>query len=336
MRIDHDTLMKITLELVDDRIREDRNLVSVYLCGSLLEGEYLLGGTTDVDLVFIHYDEVLEGREILPLTEDVHLDIAHHSQNLYRTPRSIRVHPWLGPTIKECRILHDPQHFMDFTQASVRGQFERPDRVYERARAQVEKARKIWLGYQNDKPTPGPEEIYHYLKALENAANAIAGFNGVPLSDRHFLMRFPERAERIGKPGMAAGLFGMLGAPNIEDSALADFLPRWQNAFEALSDKDRPVRLHPARKAYYLNAFETMLESEQPKTMLWPLLRTWTLAAKNLNESAPELKEWRSALAKMRLLGEDFKDRLAGLDAYLDLIEDTIESWARKNGVWVE
>ena len=175
MQIDHDTLMKITLELVDDRIREDRNLVSIYLCGSLLEGEYLLGGTTDVDLVFIHYDEVLEEREILPLTEDVHLDIAHHSQNLYRTPRSIRVHPWLGPTIKECRILHDPQHFMDFTQASVRGQFERSDRVHERARAQVEKARKIWMDYQSEKPPPGAEDVYRYLKALGYAANAIAG-----------------------------------------------------------------------------------------------------------------------------------------------------------------
>ena len=336
MRVDHDTLMKITLELVEERTREDRNLVSVYLCGSLLEGEYLLGGATDVDLVFIHYDEVLKGREILPLTEDVHLDIAHHAQNLYRTPRSIRVHPWLGPTIKECRILHDPQHFMDFTQASVRGQYERPDRVHERARAQIETARKIWLDYQNEKPPPGPEDIYRYLKALENAANAVAGFNGAPLCDRRFLMGFPERAERIGKPGMAAGLLGMLGAPNIEGSALVDFLPGWINAFEALPDQDRPARLHPARRQYYLSAFETMLESELPETMLWPLLRTWTLAAKNLPENAPEVMEWRSALAKLRLLGEDFKDRLAGLDAYLDLIEDTIESWARKNGVWVE
>ena len=105
---------------------------------------------------------------------------------------------------------------------------------------------------------------------------------------------------------MAAGLLGMLGAPNIDDGALADFLPDWQNAFEALPDEDRPVRLHPARRSYYQSAFESMLESEQPKTILWPLLRTWTLAVKCLDESAPELMEWRSALAKLRLLGEDF------------------------------
>jgi hypothetical protein len=225
---------------------------------------------------------------------------------------------------------------MDFTQASVRGQYDRPDRVHARARAQVETARKIWLDYQSEKPSPGPEDVYLYLHALENAANAIAGFNGLPLSDRRFLILFPERAERIGKPGMAAGLLGMLGAPNIEDSVLAEFLSGWHNAFQALPDRARPTRLHPARKQYYLSAFETMLEGDQPKTMLWPLLRTWTLAAKNLPGNAPELREWRSALAKLRLLGEDFMDRLAGLDAYLDLIEDTIESWARKNGVWVE
>ena len=336
MRIDLETLTRLTQELVEERTRRNRDLVSVYLCGSLLEEDYLLGGTTDVDLVFIHYDEVLEEREILPITEDVHFDIAHHPQNLYRTPRSLRVHPWWGPTIKECKILHDPQHFMDFTQASVRGQFDRPDRVFERARAQVEAARKIWMEYQLFETDPGPDQLVDYFKALKDAANAIAGFNGLPLTDRRLLERFPERAEKIGKPGMAAGLLGLLGAPNITEGEYPDLIRSWKSAYETLPEDKIPIRLHPARKDYYYRAFVEMIEADKRSAVLWPLLWTWTLAASRLPESGEIRCGWQTALEGMKLLGGDFKDRLAGLDAYLDLIEATIENWAHENGVWVE
>ena len=97
-----------------------------------------------------------------------------------------------------------------------------------------------------------------------------------------------------------------------------------------------PVRLHAARREYHISAFDALIAGPQPKAVLWPLLRTWTLAAVNLDGKSPAQLDWRASMAKLRLLGEDFKDRLAGLDAYLDLIEDTIESWARRNGVWVE
>jgi hypothetical protein len=336
MRIDHETLTRLTQELVEERTRRDRGLISVYLCGSLLEEDYLLGGTTDVDLVFIHYDEALEEREILPITEEVHFDIAHHPQNLYRTPRSLRVHPWWGPTIKGCKILYDPQHFMDFTQASVRGQFERPDRVFERARGQVETARKIWMEYQLKEPDPEPDHLLDYFKALKHAANAIAGFNGPPLTDRRLLKKFPERAENIGKPGMAAGLLGLLGAPNIAEGDYFELISNWKSTYEALPEEGIPIRLHPARKDYYFKAFEEMVGGGEKGAVLWPLLWTWTLAACRQPGSDPVRGRWQAALEGLKLLGRDFKERLAGLDAYLELIEDTIETWAHKNGIWVE
>ncbi len=336
MRIDHETLTRLTLELVEERTRRDRNVVSVYLCGSLLEQDYLLGGTTDVDLVFICYDKVQEEREILPITEEVHFDIAHHPQNLYRTPRSLRVHPWWGPTIKECKILYDPQHFMDFTQASVRGQFERPDRVYERARGQVETARKIWMGYQLSEQDPGPAQLLDYFKALKQAVNAIAGFNGAPLTDRSLMTKFPERSERIGKPGMAAGLLGLLGAPNIAEDDYPGLIDEWTTCYDRLPAEGVPASLHPIRKDYYYRAFEGMVEAGESSAVLWPLLWTWTLAADSQPHNREILRGWQAALGGMRLLGEDFHERLAGLDAYLDLIEDTIKNWANENGVWVE
>ncbi len=336
MRINREALMRIVSETIEERSRKDRNLISVYLCGTLLDEDYLLGGAADVDLVFIHIDDVAEEREIVPVTDEVHLDIAHHSQNMYRTPRSLRVHPWLGPTIKECRILHDPQHFMDFTQASVRGQFDRPDRVFERSRSQLEKARKIWLTYQMEKPDPGPGEVLGYLKALGLAANAIASFNGSPLTERRFLINFPQRAEAMGKPGMYAGLLGLLGAPNIEDDDLPRLVSLWQTAFQAVPPDKAPVRIHPMRQPYYQKAFESMLEGEQPKNILWSLMRTWTIAVNSLPGKAPEREAWEQNFKYLGLLSPEFMERIAGLDAFLDLIEETIEAWAHRNGVWVE
>ena len=36
------------------------------------------------------------------------------------------------------QILHDPQHFLDFTQASVRGQFSQAEHVMARAGSQAD------------------------------------------------------------------------------------------------------------------------------------------------------------------------------------------------------
>jgi len=200
MRITRDTLLKIVRDTVNQRTRSDRGLLAVYLHGSLLEEEYLLGGATDIDLFFIHSDTIPTPREIVHLSDEVHLDIAHHLHRDYRNTRQLRLHPWLGPTIKDCRILHDPQHFLDFTQASVRGQFDRPDYVLERSRKQLESARQIWLSLHEAHPDPSPKDIVSYLRALENAANAVAGIYGSPLTERRFLLRLPARCEAAIQP----------------------------------------------------------------------------------------------------------------------------------------
>ena len=102
-------------------------------------------GTADIDLFFIHNDSVSPEREIQRLTDEVHLDIAHHGRDDYTQARNLRQHPWLGYGIINCNIMYDPQHFMDFTQASVRGQFDQPENVLSRVQGQAEHARQIWL-----------------------------------------------------------------------------------------------------------------------------------------------------------------------------------------------
>jgi hypothetical protein len=336
MRITRDTLLKIVRDTVNQRTRADRGLLAVYIHGSLLEGDYLLGGTTDIDLFFIHMDTIPTPREIVHLSDEVHLDIAHHYHRDYTNTRRLRLHPWLGPTLQDCRIQYDPQHFLDFTQASVRGQFDRPDYVLERSRKQLESARQIWSALHEAHTDPVPQDIVSYLRALENAANAIAGIYGPPLTERRFLLRMPQRCEAVGRPGLYPGLLGMLGAPNMEVEMVKAWIPLWQAAYQALSaavppDKV-PPRLSPFRQVYYRKAFDSLLEGSQPQTVLWPLLRSWTLAVASLPTPGEHITDWRASLEKLHLAGKEFTERVAALDAYLDMVEETLEQWAIANG----
>jgi len=62
------------------------------------------------------------------------------------------------------------------------------------------------------------------------------------------------------------------------------------------------------------------------------LLRTWTDMAGLLPRDSSERGEWRQALNHLNILG-DFSSRLKALDAYLDLIDETLDQWGRSNGV---
>jgi hypothetical protein len=333
MRITPSLLNKIARDTVSQRSRSDMGLLSVYLTGSLLEDDSLLGGTADIDLVFIHNDSPGVEREIQRMSDEVHLDIAHHSRDDYRWPRSLRLHPWLGPTLVKCKILYDPQHFMDFTQASVRSQFNQPDNVIGRARGQAEHAREIWFGLHDWRGTPGPEQIELYLKAIDHAVNGVVSLVGSPLTERRFLLQLPARAEAIGHPGLYPGLLGLLGRQEADAPRLRAWLPVWQSAYNALGPAQRPLRLHPDRYYYYRRALDQIIDGDRPQNVLWPLLHTWTQAVHLLPEDSPSRSDWEAVLNQIGLLEQGFEQRVAALDAYLDTIEEIVDRWALANGI---
>jgi hypothetical protein len=332
MRITRELILKFAKDTISRQARESRNLLAAYLCGSMLGDDFLLGGAGDIDLVLIHEEPFPVEREVIPLNEEIHLDLAHHYQRDYRDTRSLRVHPWLGPTMNACKALYDPQHFMDFTQASVRGQFDRPDHIAERARVQAEMARQVWQNLAMGSQSGGPAVLSDYLRSVGFAANAIASLSGPPLVERRFLRQFPARAETIGRPGLYQGLLGLLGVQNLDAQALSDWLPFWQAAYRMLPASAAPIHLHPARMNYYLGAFKQALQDEQPELALWPLLRSWTVLAALLPGDSPACQVWQSAVEFLGVYGADFGSRLAALDAYLDLVEETLETWELENG----
>jgi hypothetical protein len=333
MRINLDILQKITRDTVAQRIRTERDLLAIYLHGSLLSGDPILGGAADIDLFFVHNNSFEQEREIVPVTEEIHLDISHHPRSLYTQPRHLRSHPWLGPIVDGCKILYDPQHFMDFTQASVRGQFNQPDNVMARARSQVEHARQIWLSIHNAARTDGIDLLSDYLRAVVHAANAVAVMSGPALAERRFLLEFPRRAEAVKQPGLYAGLMGLLGGPTIDADALRAWLPDWHSAYLSIPAETRPAGLHLVRLGYYYQAFEAMLSGPQPLTILWPFLLTWTETTALLLPDSPARQAWQVAATHLGLLGPGFAQKVAALDAFLDTIDEILDMWAQKTGV---
>ncbi len=332
MRITPETLREIAQETVEKRVRADPTILAAYLCGTALGEDFSLGGTLDIDLVFIHIDQVTPEREIIRLTDEVHLDIAHHPQKQYEPPRALRTHPWLGPTVFACKPLFDRRHTLDFIQASVRGMFNSPQTVMGRARPQAEHARQMWFELKDVGEKAGIKETRLYLKALEHAANAVALLSGDPLTERRFLVRFAQRAAAIGRAGLAAGLIGLLGGAEVQRETLQTWLGQWEEAYAALPERPNSVALHPARRAYYGRALTALVNGEEPRAALWPLLNTWLEMARELGEDSEAGKNWKAIAAQLGLSGDGFGERVTAFDAFLDQVEETLEEWAQRNG----
>ena len=76
MRVTRDSLIRIAKETVQERAYNDPEIIAAYLTGSLLNTEPMLGGTADIDLVFVYKNLPAKTREFVKLTPDFHLDIS--------------------------------------------------------------------------------------------------------------------------------------------------------------------------------------------------------------------------------------------------------------------
>ena len=342
MRITSEVLLRLADDFVERRLRVERDILAIYLHGSVLSAEPALEGTTDIDLFFIHLNPVQTEREIERITDDIHFDVVHQIRRVYNQTLKLRTDPWMGPVVNSCRIVHDPQHFLDFIQAGVRSQFDRPENILARSRQHQEQARRIWLDFQMELPEPGPDRFSRYLDAVNAAAQSIALLTGHPLTERRMLGQFVERAAAIEKPGMAAGLNGLLGGARLGAGKLKEWLPKWEETFRRLPAEKTPVRLQSQRFNYYMRAFEHFVQEGQEQLALWPLLRTWTDMAIVLNSSSPQAEgsqeervtaAWQEVTEELELSGDAFDDRLAALDAFLDVVDETLDTWGRVRGI---
>ena len=334
MRITRDTLLKLAHDTAIERVRLNRRILCVYLSGSLLHDDPLLGGAGDIDLFIIHDGQPTAEREIVRLSDEVHLDIAHLSQDMFHQPRQLRTHPWIGPfIIAHPVVYHDVQHWFEFAQAAITSQFNEPGNVLGRARQFAEAARLAWLE-ANSSATAGatPPIACKFLKSMEYAANAIATLTGSPLTARRFLLEYPQRTVALGRPELSSTFLDLLMPQAVDDQDWQVWQASWQESFlRAGQQADCPPRLAPVRLNYFQHA-ALALREQNPAAALWICLRSWSEAVACLPAGDSASAAWGNTLPALGLDGDGFRTRLGALDAYLDQVDETLDDFARQTG----
>lgn len=333
MRINRDFLIKTARDQTARRLRVEKDVLAAYLCGSVLLDEPLLGGTADIDIVLIHAGTPKIAREIVRLNEDIHLDIAHHSESVYQQPRALRVDPWVGTAAQNHPVLlHDVRHWFEFTQASLGSQFYRSDHTAARARVLLNKAREAWAQLSESR-APFIKKYQLFASAVENGANAAACLTGTPLCRRRFLSELPARLENSTAAGLTAGLISLLGFNQLTTESLQAILPDWEQAFNTVSAQPgAPADLQPVRLKYYRSAALEYLERGDVPAAAYPLFATWCKTAGSMPATSPEYLAWLKAEKEIGLSKETLPEKIAALDAYLDHVEEVVDAWDENAG----
>lgn len=335
MRVTRESLIRIAKETAQERAFNDREIIAAYLTGSLISDvDPMLGGTADIDIIFVHAGEPKHRREFVKLTPDFHLDISHRAKAEFKRPRELRLDPWLGWEMYDPMLLFEREKFFEFVQAGLRAGFEfnAPAPALQRSRILLSHGRGIWRDLLEITDTVRPQDLTQYMKSLFHAVNAVAELSGPPLQERRLMLDFPARAETAQRPGMNVGLIGLLGASKLEAATINEWLPEWKLAFEAAMENSRvDPRIHPARLNYYEKAIKAILAGDNPRAALWPLLQTWTLAVDVLPEHA--VGAWRSACGQLNLDAARFEEHVSGLDQYIDEVEALLDELATQHGL---
>lgn len=324
MRITTEKLLDLALKEAESR----SGIVSGYVIGSTANGDPLVGGTADIDLVLIHEYEPIVPREIIPLSHEVHLDVAHHSKRLYEQPRDLRVDPWLGPAMCEPVFLYDPSHFFEWAQASVRGQFHRSDYAHARAAAFLDRARESLSGLEVERLW-----LNGWLRALLEAANAVASLDGFPASGRRVMPQLKDKLTALGHPEIYGHFLRLLGVEHFEDTLVDEWVEAWMIDFEAASELSAHPELAEVRRDYYLGGYRSMIEDASAVEVLWQLLSTWDQAVHVLASEDDNRPGWDQVLDTLQLSTDHAREREAELEDFMDQVEGVLDHWAEGVGV---
>jgi len=329
VRITKDLLIKTAKDTVKKRTFGGAgDLVCAYITGSLTFDEPLIGGTTDIDLVFVHSLESEKRREIVSVTDDFHLDIAHFPQTAFSQPRSLRADPWLGGFLSHYPIvLLDNNHWFDYVRSGVFAHFFQPVNVIRRVKPFMESAREIWLQLNMQPQDDHRKVIQQYLQSIKDASNAIACLTSVPLTDRRLIIDFSERAAAVNMPGLSGGIADLLLPVDPIEPDWDIWIENWDAAFSAFQKSENTdLSFHPCRRNYYRNAILGLKEGNN-QAALWILLRTWSKMAAQLSPNGVSQHGFDDLLDALSLAADDLESRLQGMDQFLDVIEEAIDTW---------
>lgn len=329
MRITRDTLLKLARDFTAKRLAPDRNVTAVFLVGSVRPEDAPLPPVLDIDLLVIYNGEPPRTREIVKLSNEIHLDVAYENARDYAQPRELRGDPWRGWQMWDPFLLHQKGRFFEYTQSIVRAQFDDPENLLKRCRAFSLPAREAWNEMIFNPEAASPLKI---LAAAGNAANALATLAGPPLPERSLFSGIPARAETLGQPEATGKLLQVITG-SLDVNLVRDALPQWEACFLSAAQAPLDLRIHPARLGYYKSAIENQLTGNMPAAAFWPLLHAWALSIQGGLTPPEGETAWQGFLAKIGLDSAGAGERLEALDSFLDTVEETFERASMESGL---
>jgi hypothetical protein len=334
MRTTKEMLLRLARDTAAINANQDHSIVCIYLTGSLVTENPFIGGTTDIDLFYVHTEKPAQPREIRYLSDDVTLDIAHVEQSLYQLPRHLRADAWLGPFLcAKPKVLFDTRHWFEFTEASVGAQFYRPEYMLERARPLIAAARQIWMGFHLSPPEITPAHVNDYLHCIELAGNSLALLSGAPLPMRRFFLDLPVRTQVINRLDLFDSFTSMVLPENMKELDRENWMTDWMELVGiAAASKDCPPILSKSRKNYYLKAVESLWQ-EYPAAAAWIMMHIWNKSASLLVDQEKYMANWKNACSAFLQIDENFETVLEKVDHLLDAVEETLDIFSSDNGL---
>lgn len=334
MRLTKELLIRFAKNHVTERLLQRPRPICIYLTGSLCTDDFLLGGCTDIDLVFVHNVCPPVERELIAVTPDITLDIRHYDVTVFEQPRQLRSNAWIGSFLCENPlVLHDSGHWFEFTQASVCAQFFRPEYALLRAQPFLDAARQRWMECISGSHKPGAFTLRAYLRSIDDGANALACLQGIPLPERRAFSQFAQYAQAAEMPALTGQLVELLTSPAVNDKSWQIMQKNWQDALQQMGTLETfPVELSPLRQAYLLQAAQAIWNAT-PAGAVWLLLKNWTEAMVYLPGDAERMKQWEEACRLLNLSPENYPERFNQLDNFLEEIESYFDLYKQKNSL---
>lgn len=326
MRITRETLINQARENAKQLTSKDRGIICIYVSGSLLMDDPFIGGVTDIDLICVHDRPVKVRREVLRLSPEISLDLAHYEQEEFEPARKLRTHAWIGGWLENVPlVLHDPLRWYDFMRASATAQFWKVELIAARVRSFLVPARKAWADLQEDAIPQGIKRTAAYLDALRDLANAVACFSGAPIAERRLVHDLPARAAAAGMRDLSADFVNLFTISEFSDETFAAWADAYHQLFDTLKDSpNAPVSMPLFRRSYYEKALRALYPAN-PAGALWLLLYTWTRAAAALPRTEQPFKDWMAVSRQLEMDGKGINARLDALDHLLDTVEEAVD-----------
>lgn len=330
MSVGRERLIELAHSEVTRRCKQEP-ILSSFLIGSVVQGNPFVGNSADIDLVIIHRDHIQQSREFIRLSQQVHLDILHYGALYFSKPRQLRTDPWLGPAIAEPGFLIDPEHFFERVQASVRGQFHRPDFVVRRAFGFLQLAHQhrslIQISHRWQ---------HHYLQAVMLGINALMTcFNG-PAAGRAFFTAIRRVLKQHDDLATYRGVLQLCGLSDCADWPFDQYMLDLETSWDHVQAQENHSMLSRCRKEYIFGGMHGLLDLEEYQAAGWLLITTWEKVFARATEEGQPTKPcgpWLDVLRKTKLTQADSERRKDVLNRYLAHVETQLQTWARQHGV---